>query len=108
MLTSAMTDPFLAQHCQSLLAASKALRSTIVNCWPRALDRHAAEILRGIVVCWLNSSEDRQKVEGQGLAETLRTIAGLVSKSHDASNGRSLSDLSLIIEDEPELRALFY
>lgn len=108
MLTSAMTDPFLAQYGHSFLAVSEALRSTILNCWPRALDRHGAEILRGIIACWLSIGEDRQKAEGQRLTETLRTIAGLVSKSRDASDGCSLSGLSQIIENEPELRTLFY
>lgn len=108
MLTSAMTDPFLAQHDWSLLAVSKALRSTILTCWPRALDRYGAEILRGVIVCWLNGREDRPLAEGQALTETLRAIAGLVSKSRDASDGCSLSGLSQIIEDKPELRGLFH
>lgn len=103
-----MMDPFLAQHGQSLLAVSEALCSAILNCWPRALDRYRAEILRGVIVCWLNDGEDGPKAEGKMITETLRTIARLVSKSCDVSGGCSLSGLGQIIKDKPELRALFH
>lgn len=111
MLSSIMTDPFLAQHSQCLLAVAVALRSTILNCWPRVLDHYGPEILRSTVVCWLNVCDNPTKDEAAdegNLREALRSIATLVSKGLQESNEGPLAVLRETIEDKPELRALFH
>lgn len=111
MLSSIMVDPFLAQQSQCLLAAVLALRSTILNCWPRVLEHYDAEILRSTIMCWLNLCDYPTKSEAADeadLRDALRSIAKLVSKGGEGSNESSLGPLSQTIEDKPELRALFH
>lgn len=110
MFSGIMMDPFLVQHPQCLLAAAEALRSTVLNCWPRIFDHHSAAILRSTILCWLNICDARPKnreAEEERLSETLRNIATLVSKSRGGSNGCTLEGLGQTIKAKPELRALF-
>ena len=110
MFSSVMTNPFLAQHTQCLLAAAEALRSTVLNCWPRLLDHHSAEVLRSTVVCWLNMCDSQPKdwaAKEKKLSETLRNIATLVSKGRDDSSEAPPAGLGQTIEDNPKLQALF-
>lgn len=112
MLSSIMVDPFLAQHSECLLAVALALRSTILKCWPRVLDRYGAEILRSTIMCWLNVCENPVKDQAAhetDLREALRNIATLVSKGLEGSNEeKPLASLRKTLEDKPELRALFH
>lgn len=111
MFISAMTDPFLAGHGQALLAVADALRSTILNCWPRILDHYNAELLRSTIICWLNVCDAQahdQMAEEPRLAGMLQAIAKLVTKGLDDSKGITTADLDQMIDDKPRLRALFH
>lgn len=111
MLSSIMMDPFLVRHSHCLLAVALALRSTILNCWPRILNHYVAEILRSTIICWLNLCDNSTKYQATdegNLRETLQSIVTLVSRGGEGFNEGPLAGLSRTIEDKLELRALFH
>jgi predicted ATP-grasp superfamily ATP-dependent carboligase len=112
MLTSAIVDPFLAEHSQTLSDLAESLRTIIQNCWPRVLEFHGTEILRSTITCWLNVSGDQPQHSNAAdpkLVETLRAISMLLIDHCDTQDKSSLADkLDTIIDGEPRLRALFH
>lgn len=107
MVSNIMTDPFFSEHHECLLAATMALRTTIRNCWPQIFNNYSVDILRSIIVCWLNVYATQplaRAAKETELRETLKAMATLMRTSQGGSNQ---TDLGQMVESKPELQPLF-
>ena len=65
MFSAILTDPFGTSHAETLAAAIEGLREVVLVCWPRLSEPiWRDEILRMIIVCWLNVLEHEQGQKG--------------------------------------------
>lgn len=104
MLTETLSHPLADARVETLISATKALQSVILNGWPR-MAVHRGEVLKGLAFCWLTVQEGqgeelaRLKVE---MRQTVEMLKAAVRKEVDFD-----SDCEMLMEAEPKLRVLF-
>ena len=107
-----MTDPFAAAHGPAILAACKALNSCVRECWPRMTEERSDEVMRIIIMCWLNIhaaktgprlADDLQ----DSIASELKHTSEMLYAINKARNLSTPPELLEIIEKERQLKSLF-
>ncbi|KAK0388726.1 hypothetical protein NLU13_4969 [Sarocladium strictum] len=112
IISSVMTDPFAAAHGPAILAACKALNSCVRECWPRMTEERSDEVMRIIIMCWLNIhaaktgprlADDLQ----DSIASELKHTSEMLYAINKARNLSTPPELLEIIEKERQLKSLF-
>jgi len=68
MFSAILTDPFAMSHPGTLAAAITALQDIVFACWPRLSGPPwDGELLKMLVVCWLNVLEDEGDLADDGV-----------------------------------------
>lgn len=67
IISTTLTDPFVASKSSLLLAGLRCLQSLILNAWPRVREGYRIEIVKDLVVCWRTVTEEGKG--GEGLEE---------------------------------------
>jgi hypothetical protein len=104
-----LTDSFALAYPPAVLAAAKALNTTILNCWPRIEGtQHAEQIIHIISITWTNIQDQPSSEK----SAELDRLAGELSKTSTLlsalwrENGPPEKLLD-ILKEESELRPLF-
>jgi hypothetical protein len=65
IISTTLTDPFVASKPSLLLAGIRCLQSTILNAWPRVREEgYRIEIVKWLVICWRTVTEEGNEGEG--------------------------------------------
>jgi hypothetical protein len=112
MISSVMTDPFATAHGPVILAACKALNSCTRECWPRMTEERSGEVMRMLIMCWLNihSTTTGPKLEAQAahaIEVELKTTSKLLFAIGEQNGQVTPPELLEIIQREPQLKQLF-
>ncbi|KAI9667504.1 MAG: CCA tRNA nucleotidyltransferase, mitochondrial [Bathelium mastoideum] len=79
LITSALSNPLGPAYPPLLTAATKALQTVMLNCWPR-MAFWRGEILKGLTICWLRlAQEDTLNQELQIAKEELQKTAQILA-----------------------------
>lgn len=103
-----LTDPFASAAPELQHLAIKSLGVVIANCWPRmAQGPHQEEILKALVVCFLNAHDDlaanKQLEHTKDLLVRVATMLSIVADDRDSLSTR----VTPLIEKEAVLADLF-
>lgn len=74
LLRNVLSDPFATSAPSVLLETAKTMRVVVQTCWPRVREKWWEECLRGIVVCWLNITDDETSIKDKSRATSLRDV----------------------------------
>ncbi|OAA68345.1 hypothetical protein SPI_00540 [Niveomyces insectorum RCEF 264] len=115
MYASIMTDPFAMRYKPAVVAATDALQTTMVNCWPRMADTPwQEEIIKMLMLCWLNVQEDhggeerrREKEDNKDLSARLVRAADTLLAIMRAADVNVAAKIGPLIAKEPRLADLF-
>lgn len=108
-----MTDPFAVAHPPAILAASKALNTTLANCWPRISEtQHAGQVMRMIILCWLNLHDggvvsQPTATESDEITKELVLTAMFLESLWEQRELEPPSKWNEVLERKPELAKLF-
>ena len=103
-----MTDPFALSYPPLLLAAIESLQSTIAICWPRiAQSPTQDEIIKILVVCWLNVHDDKAAKPPGQIDEALIKTASMLSEALKSAKVDPAEKIAPLIAKEPLLEGLF-
>jgi len=111
MISSVLTDPFMASHPVVLLQATGTFEAIITNCWPRIVqDEYNSEAIRIIATCWLNVVD--------GMAGVPASRTGMDELKHELRQTHALlravggpsppPEVNQALTEEPKLRELFF
>ncbi|KAH8879445.1 poly A polymerase C-terminal region-like protein [Thozetella sp. PMI_491] len=107
MVSSVMTDPFAASSSPTLLAAIAALQAILSNAWPRISDGPwKDEILKTLVITWLNVQEDPKPAEDRIAAELIKTT-NMLSTITKTAHSSLVSHAAPLVSKDPTLAPLF-
>ena len=123
MFSAILTDPFGTSHAETLAAAITGLREVVLVCWPRLSEPlWGDEILRIIIVCWLNVLEHEQDQKGvsagkrsqnraPGMDDNLKKQLSVSAKQllsvWEADDVDVVAKIKLLTAKEPRLIGLF-
>ena len=112
MLQSVLTDPFTTSVPGMVLEAVNALLVVVQISWKLVQDRWWEECLRGVVTCWLNTSDDlddskRDEKKTMGLREVQVRLRVLTMLLKDVVGEGFSKAESRLVKEEPSLKALF-
>ncbi len=103
-----MADPFAMRYLPAVVAAVGALRATIGACWPRlAKTPWQEEVLKMLMLCWLNMEEETETPETKELRVQLMRAADMqlaVMRAAGVDVGASVGPL---VARGPRLGGLF-
>lgn len=107
-----LTDAFALAYAPAVLAAAKALNTTIINCWPRIVGTpHAEQIINIVSRAWTNiqdSANDNTTKELESLSKELTKTTTLLAALWKESDDQIPTEtLSQIAGKAPHLRPLF-
>lgn len=106
-----MTDPFAMACPAAVLAAAKALRATVSNCWPRVREPiHLQEVVLVLSICWLNLHGDEGQHPGQdheAIAGQLMQTSKMLQAVWSEQSCQPPDKLPEAVRQEPRLRQLF-
>ncbi|KAF2838754.1 poly A polymerase C-terminal region-like protein [Patellaria atrata CBS 101060] len=71
ILSTTLADPLGPAYPPLLISAARALKSVIMNAWPR-IPQYKTPVLKGPVLCWLRCQEERN--EGKVLEDVEREL----------------------------------
>lgn len=103
MLSEVLGNPFGASYPPLLLSALKAMQSVILNGWPR-MAANRGEVLKGLSLCWLHSSD----AHGSTIEEVLREAQLTVQVLKEALQGHNdfEADLASLVAADHRLYGL--
>lgn len=104
MLSTVLSNPFGHAHPSSLLAATNALQSVILNGWPR-MAVNKGEVLRGITLCWLHIHGE-QSGELEAVRKELRKTVLMLKDAVGPDHGLQI-DFRALSDADPRLADLF-
>ncbi|KAI5785906.1 hypothetical protein EDC01DRAFT_193999 [Geopyxis carbonaria] len=88
LLSDILANPFGGTCPELLLAALRAEQTLLRVCWPRA-GTHAAELLRGLALCWGRIGDDgREEGDAEVVEELRRTVQMLGAVVGNMSGGK--------------------
>lgn len=107
-----LTDAFALAHVPAVVAAAKALNTTILNCWPRIVGTPHAEQITSIVArCWTNIYDTDHSTGGpetETLTQELKRTMALLASLWKASDEPMPTDkLAQVVQRTPHLKLLF-
>jgi len=106
MFSATMTDPFVMSYPPTLAATILALQETLSSCWPRISNTPwQEEILKILVVCWLNVREDQK--ESSDIDAALVKTASVLFAVMEAGKVDVSARVGPLLAKEPGLRAMF-
>ena len=108
MYSAIMTDPFALSYPPLLLAAIESLQCTISVCWPRiAQSPTQDEVIRILVLCWLNINEDTASKPPNDVEGALVKTASMLAAALKANKIDTAEKVAPLIAKEPRLESLF-
>ncbi|KAK3182059.1 hypothetical protein K4F52_006624 [Lecanicillium sp. MT-2017a] len=111
LFSSVMTDAFALAYPPAVLAAAKALNTTILNCWPRlAGTSHAEQIVHITSIAWTNLQNhkaDEHQSELSSLAKELSRTSELLAALWRENKQAPPKKLLSLLEKQPHLQPLF-
>lgn len=106
-----MTDSFALAYPPAVVAAAKALNTTILNCWPRiVVISHAEQIIHIISIAWTNMQNhkaDEHQSELSSLEKELTRTSELLAAVWRENKQVPPEKLLSLVEKEPQLQPLF-
>lgn len=111
MVTEIITEPFGTQYLPGLASAVRLLHAILRTCWPR-IPHYSNEIIKAMMVCWLNVEEDSFPTDdgGPGAAELeaeLTKAADMLAAVMTAADMDMDERVMPLIKTEPQLGKLF-
>lgn len=113
MLSKILTDPFGPSHPSLLLAAAKAAKTTVANCWPRMTESvHRIELVKALTLCWATINEDvsmkdeARSLELERIKQELQ-LAGSTLASSVLGELDMAEELQPLLHVDPSLSSLF-
>ncbi|KAK6953908.1 hypothetical protein Daesc_003870 [Daldinia eschscholtzii] len=110
MLSEIMTDPFGTKHPPTLVSGTKLLQTILLNCWPR-IPYYCNEIVKMLMLCWLNIEDEESFARGSPTAHELKSklsqTATMLSAIMKAANVNFRERVDPLVEREPRLGKLF-
>ena len=106
LITSVLSNPFGPAYPPLFLAATRALQTVALNCWPR-MSFWRGEVLKGMTLCWLRiAEEDRSDQQlmtvEKELQKTAQILAAAVRQEVDID-----SDFQQLSVADDRLKGLF-
>ncbi|KAI1452543.1 hypothetical protein F4805DRAFT_470786 [Annulohypoxylon moriforme] len=110
MISEIMTDPFGTKHPPTLASATQLLQTILRNCWPR-VPHYCNEIVKILMLCWLNIEDEDSFPDGSPTADDLKAeltkTADILSAVMRASKVDLHDRVHVLVEKEPQLSQLF-
>ncbi|KAI0148257.1 hypothetical protein F4776DRAFT_660429 [Hypoxylon sp. NC0597] len=110
MITEIMTDPFGTKYPPTLISATKLLQTILRTCWPR-IPYYCNEIIRILMLCWLNIEDEESFSDNSSIANDLKAgltkIADMLTAVMKAAKVDLRERVGPLIEKEPQLSKLF-
>lgn len=104
MLNETLCNPLAASHVESMVGATKAGQSVILNCWPRMVF-HRGSVLKGLTFGWVAiDGREGQDVDGlrEEMKEAVQMLKCVVEKEVEWDE-----EVRVLVEAEPRLQGLF-
>lgn len=110
MVSEIMTEPFGTNYPPALRASIRLLQAILSTCWPR-IPHYCNDIVKPLMICWLNVEEEDAFPEGGPSAAELKgelvKTADMLAAVMRALNLDLRTRVSPLIQADPQLGTLF-